>query len=130
MIGVSGQCSVNVGVRVRFTVGVPEHARNVDNDDQEAVDRNRSVAEALNEFGRLVDKAQLVYDLHMLSQQAETKLDLVRVSNIPPEDFSLDDRRWSRLNCQTLELKPYTTDELQAILEDQVEQAFQPRMVQ
>ena len=124
MIDVTGQRSVNVGLRVRFAVGILEYTRNVANDDQDADDRNRSVAIALDEFGRLVDKVDIIFDLHMLSQQTKTKRGLVLISNPPSEGLVFDDRSWSRLNCQPLECKPYTADDLQAILEDRVEQAF------
>ena len=94
------------------------------------LDRNRSVAVALDEFDQLVAQTEIIYDLHMLSQHSENKIGLVLVSNLPPEEFVLDGRSWSRLNCRSLEFKPYTADELAAILQDRVEQAFQPGAVQ
>ncbi|SDQ39976.1 Cdc6/Cdc18 family protein [Natronobacterium texcoconense] len=97
---------------------------------REWLDRNRSVAIALDEFDQLEDKAAIVYDLHMLSQQTENKLGLVLISNIPPDGFVLDERSWSRLNCRAVEFKPYTAEELLAILKDRVEQAFRPGAVQ
>lgn len=97
---------------------------------REWLDRNRSVAVVLDEFDQLQDKTEVAYDLHMLSQQAEHTLGLVLISNLPPDEFLLDDRSWSRLNCETLEFEPYTADELRAILEDRVEKAFEPGTVQ
>lgn len=94
------------------------------------LDKHRSVAVPLDEFDQLEDKTEIIYDLHMISQQAETNLGLVLISNLSPDEFMLDDRSWSRLNCQTVEFEPYTADELQAILEDRVEQAFLPGSVQ
>lgn len=97
---------------------------------REWLDKNRSVAVALDEFDQLVDKTEIVYDLHMLSQQTENKLGLILISNLPPDEFVFDERSWSRLHCRTVEFKPYTAAELQDILEDRVEQAFRPGAVQ
>lgn len=97
---------------------------------REWLDKNRSVAVALDEFDQLEDKAEIVYDLHMLSQQAEHKLGLVLISNVPPEAIVLDERSWSRLKCQTVEFEPYTAGQLLDILKDRVEQAFRPGAVQ
>lgn len=97
---------------------------------REWLDKNRSVAVALDEFDQLVDKAEIVYDLHMLSQQSENKLGLVLISNLPPDAFLLDDRSWSRLNCRPVEFDPYTAAELLEILKARVEQAFRPGAVQ
>lgn len=94
------------------------------------LDKNRSIAVALDEFDRFEDKAEIIYDLHMLSQQSENKLGLVLVSNLPPEEFLLDSRSRSRLNCRTLEFQSYTTEELREILSDRVEKAFEPGAVQ
>lgn len=96
---------------------------------REWLDRNRSVAVALDEFDQLEDNTEILYDLHMLSQQTENNLGLVLLSNLPPDEFVLDDRSWSRLNCQMVEVEPYTADQLQDILEDRVEQAFLPGTV-
>ena len=97
---------------------------------REWLDKNRSVAVALDEFDQLEDKAEIVYDLHMLSQQTGNKLGLVLISNIPPEQFVIDERSWSRLNCRAIEFEPYITEELLDILKSRVEQAFRPGAVQ
>jgi len=91
--------------------------------------KNRSIAVALDEFDQLQDKAEIVYDLHMLSQQTENKLGMVLISNLPPEKLILDSRSWSRLNSRVVEFQPYSADELQSILEAYVEQAFVPGAV-
>lgn len=97
---------------------------------REWLDKNRSVAVALDEFDQLEDKAEIVYDLHMLSQQTENKLGLVLISNLPPDAFVLDERSWSRLHCRTVAFDPYTAADLLAILKARVEQAFRPGAVQ
>ncbi len=94
------------------------------------LDKNRCVAVFLDEFDRFEDKDEIIYDLHMLNQQSENKLGLVLVSNLPPGEFFLDSRSTSRFNCRTVEFKPYTAEELKQILEDRVEKAFQPGVVQ
>lgn len=96
---------------------------------REWLEKNRSVAVSLDEFDQLRDKAEVAYDLHMLSQQTENKLGLVMISNLPPDALLLDSRSWSRLNCRIIEFEPYTADQLQQILQKAVEQAFKPGTV-
>ena len=96
---------------------------------REWLEKNRSIAVSLDEFDQLQDKTEVAYDLHMLSQQTENKLGLVMISNLPPDALLLDSRSWSRLNCRTIEFEPYTSDQLQGILQDTVEQAFKPGTV-
>jgi len=91
--------------------------------------KNRSIAVALDEFDQLQDKTEIVYDLHMLSQQTENKLGMVLISNLPPDDLIIDSRSWSRLNSRTVEFQAYTAEELQSILEAYIEQAFIPGAV-
>lgn len=96
---------------------------------REWLTKNRSVALALDEFDQLVDKTEVVYDLHMLSQQAPNKLGVVLLSNLPPDELLLDERSWSRLHCRELAFEPYTAAELRAILAARVEHAFKPGTV-
>lgn len=97
---------------------------------REWLDKNRSVAVALDEFDQLVDAAEIIYDLHLVSRQADHKLGLVLVSNLPPDELVLDERSWSRLHCQTVEFEPYSAAELLEILKTRVERAFRPGAVQ
>lgn len=94
------------------------------------LDKNRSVAVALDEFDRFEDKAEIIYDLHILSQQSENKLGLILISNLPPEEFLLDSRSRSRLNCRSIKFQPYTSEELRKILNDRIKKAFEPGTVQ
>jgi len=94
------------------------------------LDKNRCIAVALDEFDQLEDKAEIIYDLHMLSQSSENKVGQVLISNRPPGKIFLDSRSRSRLNCRSIEFKPYTVEELREILDDRVEKAFQPGAVQ
>jgi len=87
------------------------------------------VALSLDEFDQLQDKTEVAYDLHMLSQQTQNKLGLVLISNLPPDEMFLDSRSWSRLNSRILKFEPYTTNQLQAILQNTAEQAFKPGAV-
>lgn len=93
---------------------------------REWLDKNRGVAVALDEFDQLEEKTEVVYDLEMLSQEAEHSVGTVMVSNQHPRQIDLDPRSQSRLNCQTLEFTPYGTPELAEVLEQRVEQAFRP----
>lgn len=96
---------------------------------REWMDKNRGVAIALDEFDQLEDSTEIIYDLEMLNSDAEGQLGLVLISNQQPETVELDPRSRSRLNCQTLQFKPYTIDKLKQILDDRVEQAFRPGTV-
>ncbi len=95
----------------------------------EWLDKNRNVAVALDEFDRLEDKTQVVYNLEMLNEESENQIGIVMVSNQHPSRLNLDSRSQSRLNCQTLYFKPYSTPQLIEILEKRVEQAFRPETV-
>jgi len=95
----------------------------------EWLDRNRGVAVALDEFDQLDDQTEVIYDLQMLNEEADNPLGLLMVSNRHPRAVKLDPRSRSRLNCQTLEFKPYTAPQLVGILEKRVEKAFRPGTV-
>lgn len=96
---------------------------------REWLNKNRGVAVALDEFDKLEDRTETIYDLQMLNEDSESQLGVVMVSNQHPTTIELDPRSRSRLNCQTLEFKPYNTAQLEQILEKRVEQAFRPGSV-
>ena len=98
---------------------------------QEFVGKSRGgVAVALDEFDRLGDQTEVVYDLEMLSNSVERDLGLVMVSNRGPRQVRLDPRSESRLDCLTLGFDPYSESELVDILARRVEQAFRPGAVE
>lgn len=97
---------------------------------QEFVDKSRGVAVALDEFDKLGDQTEVVYDLQMLSESSEQNLGMVLVSNKGPESVKIDPRSESRLNCQTVMFEPYRAEELVQILEARAEQAFRPGSVE
>lgn len=92
---------------------------------QEWLDKNRSVAVTLDEFDRLDDAAEVVYDLAQAGEHADNGLGLVLVSNKQPSELTLESRSQSRLNYRSLAFRPYDTDELLEILEYRAERAFQ-----
>ena len=96
---------------------------------REWLDKKRNVALALDEFDQLEQRTEVIYDLQMLNEEAENQIGIVMVSNQHPSRLELDPRSRSRLNCQTLQFKPYTADQLREILEKRVEQAFRPGTV-
>jgi cell division control protein 6 len=96
---------------------------------REWLDKKRDVAVALDEFDQLDERTEVIYDLQMLNEEADNQIGIVMVSNQHPSKLQLDPRSRSRLNCQTLQFKPYTTDQLKQILEKRVEQAFRPGTV-
>lgn len=91
---------------------------------QEWLDKNRSVALALDEFDQLKAASEVIYDLNQLNRDTDHKLGLVMVSNRPPSKLYLDPRSRSRLNCQTLRFDPYDVTQLQQVLQARVEHAF------
>lgn len=96
---------------------------------REWLDKNRGFVVALDEFDQLDERTEVIYDLQMLNQEAENHLGTVMVSNQDPRQVELDPRSRSRLNCQTLQFKPYSAPQLEKILEKRVEQAFRPGTV-
>jgi cell division control protein 6 len=95
----------------------------------EWINKNRGVAVALDEFDQLDEHNEIIYDLEMMNTDSENQVGLLMVSNQQPETVELDPRSRSRLNCQTLQFKPYNQNKIQEILEDRVEQAFRPGTV-
>jgi len=96
---------------------------------REWLDKNRGIAVALDEFDQLAEDAGVIYDLQLLNQESDNQVGIVMVSNQHPRQLQLDPRSQSRLNCQTLQFKPYTAPQLEEILETRVEQAFLPGTV-
>lgn len=96
---------------------------------REWLDKNRSVALALDEFDQLNDKAAVLYNLYQLNQRAENSIGVVVTSNRPPDDLELDPRTESRIGCNELEFEPYSAEEIATILDDRVEEAFHPGTV-
>ena len=96
---------------------------------EEFVDKSRGVAVALDEFDKLGDQSEVVYDLQMIGHESVQGLGLVLVSNRGPEMVDIDSRSESRLSCQTLMFEPYSKSELVEILRQRVEQAFRPGVV-
>jgi len=97
---------------------------------QEFVDKSRGgVAVALDEFDRLEDRTEVVYDLRLLSEETDGRLGIVMVSNESPQNIRLDPRSESRLSCRTLGFDPYSKAQLLEILKDRAEQAFRPGAV-
>ena len=96
---------------------------------REWLDKNRGFAVALDEFDRLEEKTQVIYDLQMLNAEADNKVGTIMVSNQHPQKIDLDPRSRSRLNCQTLEFDSYSALQLEGILRKRVEQAFRPGAV-
>jgi len=95
----------------------------------EWLNKNRGVAVALDEFDQLDERAKVVYDLQMVNQKAGNPLGLVMVSNLHPSQIEIDPRSQSRLNCQTLQFKPYQKNHLVQILNKRAEQGCYPGTV-
>jgi len=96
---------------------------------EELLEKHRGIAIALDEFDQLKDSTEIIYDLQMIGERSEKSLALVMVSNQNPRQIQLDPRSRSRLSCKTLQFKPYTAAQLEEILKQRVEQAFQPGAV-
>jgi cell division control protein 6 len=96
---------------------------------REWLDKNRGVAVAIDEFDQLDNQTEVIYDLQLVNEESSNPLGLVMVSNQPPRQVELDPRSHSRLNCKTLEFTPYNTPQLEQILQERVERAFQPGTV-
>lgn len=96
---------------------------------REWLDKNRGIAVAIDEFDQLKDDGEVIYDLQLLSNEADNPLGTFLVSNQPPSKIHFDQRSRSRLSMQTLQFNPYTENQLRKILEKRVEQSFRPGTV-
>lgn len=96
---------------------------------QEWLNKYRNAAVVLDEFDQLQDRTEVIYDLHLVSNEAENNLGLVMISNKNPSQLEMDPRSYSRMNHHTLEFEPYSIDELIEILNNRIESAFQPGTV-
>jgi len=96
---------------------------------QEWVDKNRTVALALDEFDQLEDKGAVLYNLYVINRKIDNSIGTILVSNCPPADLELDPRTESRIGCDGIEFTPYRKEELEIILQDRAEQAFYPGSV-
>jgi cell division control protein 6 len=96
---------------------------------REWLDKNRAVAVVLDEFDQLESQTETIYDLQLVNEEADNPLGTIMVSNQQPNQIDLEPRSKSRLNCRTLQFKPYSVTPLKQILEDRVEQAFKPGAV-
>jgi cell division control protein 6 len=96
---------------------------------REWLDKNRGVAVVLDEFDQLNEQTEIIYDLQLVNEEAESSVGLLMVSNQHPTRISLDPRSRSRLNCHTLEFQSYNAPQLEKILQKRVQQAFRPGTV-
>lgn len=96
---------------------------------KEWLDKNRDVAVVLDEFDQLDDAEQIVYDLYHVGEDADNELGLILLSNEPRPGRELDPRSQSRLDCRTLEFKPYDTNDLANILTQRAQAAFRSNAV-
>jgi len=117
---------------VQMGYPVPRRGRSVDEllgKLREWLEKNRSVALALDEVDRLDDLTEIVYDLHMLNDEVEQKIGIVMISNEDPDTLKMDQRSKSRLDCRTLEFQKYSEEQLQSILKHRVEHGCKPGSV-
>lgn len=101
----------------------------------EWVDKSRGLrapkgyAIALDEFDQLQAKTEVIYDIHRVNEQADSKLGLVMVSNQGPSTLKLGPRSQSRAGIKAVEFSSYNRSELKQILEHRSNRAFQPGAV-
>ena len=91
---------------------------------QEWVCKHRGVLIALDEFDQLTTQTEVIYDLQELSTAAASSLGLILVSNQSPESLKLDPRSQSRISYKSLEIGPYSEQQLIEILHQRVDKAF------
>jgi cell division control protein 6 len=96
---------------------------------REWLSKNRSIVIALDEFDKLRDQTELVYDLHDLNHESQNTLGLLLISNTSLADLKLDPRSESRLTYHIVEFTSYTAEELVEILQQRTEAAFRPGTV-
>lgn len=87
--------------------------------------KHYGVTVVLDEVDQLEDADEVLYDLHQISEVIDQRLGLILISNQPPSEIQLDPRSQSRIAVKPVEFRPYTEQELVAILEERVHEAFQ-----
>lgn len=78
----------------------------------------------LDEVDQLEEADEVLYDLHQISEEIDQRLGLILISNRSPVDLQRDSRTQSRIALQPIEFRPYTKQDLGAILEDRADHAF------
>lgn len=96
---------------------------------EEWLDKNRSVAVALDEFDQLQAPSEIVYDLHRTSQAAASNIGMIFIADNVDVRAELLPRCQSRVPMQMVEFQPYTASDLIAILESRIDQAFRSGVV-
>lgn len=91
---------------------------------QELLAKSNGFIVALDEFDQCTHQTEIIYDLQAAATQTDQELGLILVGNQPLASLDLDPRSHSRLDCRVISLKPYTADELAAILHNRIETAF------
>lgn len=93
------------------------------------LDRNRSIAVALDEFDQMNEQEKVIYDLIQASKNAEHEINLTLISNNKSQSLKFDKRSHSRLSLNHITFNPYTANQLHEILEKRVKEAFRPNSV-
>lgn len=96
---------------------------------REWLDKNRNVAVVLDEFDQLEERTELIYDLSMISKDAENHLGLIMIANQPPEKIDMDPRSESRIGVGSLCFDTYSEDKLLDILQERANKSFKPGRV-
>lgn len=96
----------------------------------ELLDGVRGAVVALDEFDQLQNQTEVIYDLVHAGRESGGGFGLLMVSNKHPTTIELDPRSESRLSCRTLEFRPYTHEELVAILRERAENAVKPGCIE
>ena len=91
---------------------------------REWLDKHHGAVVALDEFDQLSDQTRVVYHLQEASNAADHALGLLLVSNQSPNSLDLEPRSHSRVSYRPLEVRPYTKQDLVAILQARADRAF------
>jgi cell division control protein 6 len=93
---------------------------------QEWLGKHHGAVIALDEVDQLADVSETIYDLHETAAAVATPVpvSLLCLSTAPPTALNLDRRSLSRVPLSLIEVPPYSAEELTAILDERVEQAF------
>ncbi len=90
----------------------------------EWLDKNRSIAVALDEFDKHDSGSEIMYDLHQSSITAENDVGLVVITDRPEIRDEIEPRSKSRIPLREVEFQPYTADDIREILQERVKTAF------
>jgi len=95
---------------------------------QQRLDRT-SITVALEEFDRLEDADDILYDLYTVAANTGNEVGVILLSDKDPEQLGFDPRNASRLDVTPVEFEPYEKEEIVDVMQQRVQEGFRNGVV-